>query len=274
MSSPETIQFLGGFVFDKDIRYADGIDILYSANVLHLTGFTSGSRWDQELMRNLPRLILPQRLASIRSLELLWMPRRYRRPRSFNIFDERGLERLCEALPEMFPRLENLDLPLHYCIEGPRALELSDDELEDPVMAAERVLLGPVEALVLQSPNKRLANGGVSVYVSADFWRVLLRKHDILRTPGLRAETDCDVRFGRFWKRLPGRHDDDWDQGYWVCSGSFDNWYTNAYSGLDHRLWGIWEPWHLDGYDLHGPLLCPHVIYRGKLLEWDDAGVS
>ncbi|ROW12667.1 hypothetical protein VMCG_00396 [Cytospora schulzeri] len=175
--------------------YADGIDILYSANVLHLTGFSNGSRCDHEMIRNLPRLVLPQRLASIRSLELVWTPRRYPRPRSFNIFDARGLRRVCDALPEVFPRLERLYMPLHYCIEGPRALEVSDDDddVDDPVMAAGRVLLGPLEDMLLRFPRMARTDGGLNVFVSAAFWKVLLRKLDAMRTPGLRAETDCEV---------------------------------------------------------------------------------
>jgi hypothetical protein len=47
----------------KPSSYAEGIQVLYATNCIHISGET--------LLDNLPRFILPQRLATVVSLELV-----------------------------------------------------------------------------------------------------------------------------------------------------------------------------------------------------------
>ncbi|KAK7736590.1 hypothetical protein SLS53_007022 [Cytospora paraplurivora] len=189
--------------------YADAIDILYSTNEFHLS--------DAKLIRNLPRLILPQRLASIRALELLWLPHTElltHAPGPPGPYDTEEARRwLCNTIPIMFPRLEKLHLSLSYYIKEPGCLGL--DPLDDSILQAERIILGPVESMLLKLPHAS-RTGGLSVAIDATLWKVLLRKHDHMRTPGLRADVDCFAYHGRFWKRFPGQEDEDGDAGYWV----------------------------------------------------------
>lgn len=243
------------------VRYADAIDILYSTNEYHLS--------DAQLIRNLPRLILPQRLASIRALELLWLPHTEvltSAPGPPGPYDtEEARSWLCNAVPLMFPRLEKLHLSLSYVIEYPRSLGL--DPLDDAILQAERIILGPVEAMLLKLPHAS-RTGGLSVAVDAAFWKVLLRKHDHMRTPGLRADVDCLACHGRFWKRFPGQEHGDGDAGYWVCSGHEAPLLVGCFGTTAGQ--SSFEDWGFpvdDGqYNLYGPLSCPHTL--GDLPEW------
>ncbi|ROW06633.1 hypothetical protein VPNG_06704 [Cytospora leucostoma] len=144
--------------------YADAIDILYSTNEFHLS--------DAKLIRNLPRLILPQRLASIRALELVWLPHTEiltHAPGPPGPYDTEEARRwLCNTIPIMFPRLEKLHLSLSYDISEPGSLGL--DPVDDSILQAERIILGPVEAMLLNLPHASLT-GGLSVAINATFWK-------------------------------------------------------------------------------------------------------
>lgn len=218
-------------------RYADGIDVLYGTNAFHVNS--------RPLIQEFPRLLLPQRLAVVRSLELIWT---VQGPAGSAVDAE--LLRLCETLPAVFPRLNKLYISLLHERGVPRGPAEGGED--DPVMAAERKLLGPVEAMLLRLDGR----GELSVAVPPSFWKVLLLRHDQLRSPGLRAELDWPATSGRFWKQLNGEGGGDDGKGpgrgYWVCSGMDHDPGRLEMHSLEY--WGMWR----DGGP--APLSCPVVV--------------
>lgn len=177
-------------------------------------------------------------------------------------FDDKELQRLCHSIPEMFPQLEKLHLSLICDVRPPGSRLITGDLPNKPIMAAERALLAPVEAMLLRlQQGSRRRGVEHEVAIAKSFWKMLLRQHDALRTPGLRVETDWAVQGGRFWKRLPEQRSDGGELGYWVCGG-FDDTYNVELAYDLARMWGLWR----DGDDrdkqvsLIGPLSCPLVI--------------
>lgn len=207
----------------------------------------------QALVRDVTRLVLPQRLASIQSLELVWTNGPAKAPLVHGDSDsgEKDLCWLCDALPELFPQLKKLHLSLCFSVSLIRSLGPDGELLSYSAIDTERALLGPVEAMWVRFPHVSQTGGELSIEIDADFWEVLLRKHDAMRTPGLRAETDYFMNWGRFWKRLPGQQiGGDHDAGYWVCTGQH-----RSRIGRGSGDWGDYDP--------GGDLLCPHV--RGDI---------
>ncbi|ROW16963.1 hypothetical protein VPNG_01097 [Cytospora leucostoma] len=238
--------------------YADAIDILYGTNTFHLSSTIlnrySNYMYSQALVQEAPRLILPQRLASIQSLELSWCKGPANTPFVNGRLDGEDLCWLCDALPEMFPQLKKLCLSLSFEVTRPGLLGRDGESLYDPVIDVERALLGPVEAMLVRLPYESQTGGELSITIEQSFWSLLLRKHDAMRTPGLMADTDFCLNFGRFWKRLPGQQNGgDGNAGYWLYSGQ-----ETEYLGIprvDYSAWGPWGDYDLGSYDL----LCPHV---------------
>ncbi|KAK7746899.1 cytochrome oxidase assembly protein 1 [Cytospora paraplurivora] len=204
--------------------YADAIDILYGTNTFHLSSTIlnrySNYMHSQVLVQEFPRLILPQRLASIQSLELVWAKGPANTPFVNDYIDGEDLCWLCDALPKLFPQLKKLYLSLPFEVRRFGFAGRDDEALNDPVIDIERTLLGPVEAMLDRFPHESQIGDGLSIGIEQSFWNLLLRKHDALRMPGLRAETDLYIHFGRFWKRLPRQQNGgDGDAGYWLYSG-------------------------------------------------------
>lgn len=213
--------------------------------------------YSQALVQDVPRLVLPQRLASIQSLELVWTKGPAKAPLVHGDSDsgEKDLCWLCDALPELFPQLKKLHLTLCFSVSAIRSLGPDGEPPNYSAIDTERALLGPVEAMLAWFPHESQTGGELSITIDQSFWSVLLRKHDAMRMPGLRAETDLYIHFGRFWKRLPGQQNGgDGDAGYWLCSGQ-----VGAMRGLGspgpYERWGPWGDYD-PGDD---QLLCPHV---------------
>lgn len=231
------------------VRYSDAIDILYSENTLLLSG--------GDFILNLPKLLLPQRLSRIRSVELLWSsPEDV--PADARTFDDTALRALCDSIPETFPQVEKLYLSLQIDVHKPsRAQILSGDLREDPILAAERALLAPVEDMLLRLPRQSCRCIEHNIAIPGQFWKVLLWKHDALRTPGMRPEIDdARMQHGRLWKTIPGQVDGQGnDMGYWVCSR-----YEDGEDVLEDQrrgyIWGLWN----ENEDFSRSLSGPHVI--------------
>lgn len=90
---------------DEFASYTEGIDVLYTTNTI----ITITNR----VILNVNRLVLPQRLASITSLELLW-PLVEAEPRSdeWVLAKQQQFEDLLDTIPAVFPSLCKLYLSL------------------------------------------------------------------------------------------------------------------------------------------------------------------
>lgn len=213
-------------------RYADGIDVLFATNTFHL------SRLD--LLQNIPRLILPQRLSSITSLEMLWnfnmeTERRIDIDNSMQLLwdkpDTQGslLHELCAIMPETFPAVRFLYISVQSWL-APSSI----NSLEDPISDLEQIFLGPVEQM-LRAMGPRLGRE-FNVAIQQGAWRLLLRKHSHMHGSALAMSGQ------RFWKSL-GVADGD-EMGYWICSG----WDDIGFIGCDYWMFNFWgRKWTVNG---------------------------
>lgn len=104
-----------------------------------------------DLLRNLPRIILPQRLHSIEVLELAWTFRssvgiRNQDPLNVLCSDpetkDSELHEMCRMVPKLFPRLRQLDILLICRIRVPYP------PLWENLGSSEHVILDPIKDMV------------------------------------------------------------------------------------------------------------------------------
>ncbi|KFX91923.1 hypothetical protein O988_07510 [Pseudogymnoascus sp. VKM F-3808] len=140
--------------------YAEGIDIQFSTNTIHMECY--------DLLRNLPRIILPQRLHSIEVLELAWTFRssvgiRTQDPLNVLCSDpetkDSELHEMCRMVPKLFPRLRQLDILLICRIRVPypplwENLGSSEHVILDPIKDMIRVL-GPGPEICIAIKDRR-----------------------------------------------------------------------------------------------------------------------
>lgn len=124
-------------------RYCEGIDVLYGTNTIHTAS--------KQMLLHLDKLILPQRLANIRSVELVWHFKPY--PPHYStagpLDDLDTFYTLLAALPNIFPNLKSFYMGLHGDItpmkerngnsgnrgymDDAKSIEISDREILAPI---------------------------------------------------------------------------------------------------------------------------------------------
>ncbi|KFY37033.1 hypothetical protein V494_04900 [Pseudogymnoascus sp. VKM F-4513 (FW-928)] len=213
--------FIGimGWLLTCRQAYADGIEILFSANAFHLKS--------PDLLKHLQGIILPQRLRAIQSLEMCWL-RRSRKPQG-EVFGENltgedtELHALCRMVPEAFPHVTNLNITILSYIK-PTGDDFPDITWATRLVRArvkklsaltiERSILSPIETML-----RTLGPGrGFSITVGMSAWGILW-EYRRLCDPELRIEWYHYGHEGRFWKVLDPSN----DLGYWICSGFYDD---------------------------------------------------
>lgn len=205
--------FIGimGWLLSCRQAYADGVDILFTTNTFHLSNL--------ELQESLPRLLLPHRLSSINSLELLWD---FSTPQPNGTLlhvlwetpeaKDSPLHTLCRMVPEVFPNVHYLYISLQLRFWSPLA------EFYDLISVLEQVILGSIEDMLR---NLGLSSGReFNVAISRLAWDVLYQKNTDLDSSKVKCEGHMSN--DRFWKPLgpPGIEvPEDHMLGYWICSG-------------------------------------------------------
>ncbi|KFY81649.1 hypothetical protein V500_11226 [Pseudogymnoascus sp. VKM F-4518 (FW-2643)] len=190
--------------------YADGIDILFTTNTFYLKS--------PDLLQYLSRIILPQRLRAITSLEICWL-NKFDKSRIKVLWDnptteDSELHDLCRMVPQAFPHVLRLDITLLCDIRpiGDDFTRLSLPEARElTVSAMERVILGPVESMLRAlGPGREF-----SITVPMLAWIMLQALHRFLYGPKLKIEWYIYGMDGRFWKELDPSN----ELGYWICCG-------------------------------------------------------
>ncbi|KAF4982780.1 hypothetical protein FZEAL_1681 [Fusarium zealandicum] len=95
-----------GWLLSCRQNYAEGIDALYSTNIIAMTGET--------LICHLPDLLLPQRLVALPSLEISWTLDEPDIEDPVFVCAEARLENMLQILSSNFPRLRHLYVSLQY----------------------------------------------------------------------------------------------------------------------------------------------------------------
>ncbi|KFZ01922.1 hypothetical protein V501_09715 [Pseudogymnoascus sp. VKM F-4519 (FW-2642)] len=196
--------------------YADGIDVLFATNTFHLKS--------PDLLAHLQRMILPQRLRAIPSLEMCWL-NKYNRSQLQVLWDDpttedSELHALCRMVPQAFPNVLRLDITI-ICDIRPTGDDFPDitwatrrvraRTLKLSALAMEHSIFGPIERMLRTlGPGREF-----SITISMRAWEILANKHRVLYGSELKIEWYCSGIEGRFWKVLdPGN-----ELGYWICCG-------------------------------------------------------
>lgn len=188
--------------------YMEVLDVLYSTNTIHI-----GSPF---LTRHLPLSILPQRLASITSLELLWelafhsplhpLVEREKRWQSYSA--------LVTTVASAFPSLGKLYISVET---GSYVRNASAQQLESD----EQQLLGPMDELV-RKLGAQLQECQIAPPYS--LYRALVSK---AKGRGARIENSRPgiVSWQRFWRPVAVEHGEQSGDhlGYWVRVGTDDS---------------------------------------------------
>lgn len=189
--------------------YAEGIDVLYSTNTIHMASTV--------MILHLPQLLLTQRLDSITSVEMLWHigPFQDAGPYDPPDFGLAGFHNLLDVLPSTFPRLTNLYISLQRDM---KSAGVSLNKFRD---VNESVIMTPVDDMV-----RRLGPCMQECDIAIPTSLYEPRKYKATGTsiqPGRKIRGEWE----RFWQELPETETGDGDRtahlrGYWVRLGQTD----------------------------------------------------
>ncbi|OAA59922.1 hypothetical protein ISF_05933 [Cordyceps fumosorosea ARSEF 2679] len=190
--------------------YLEGIDILYGTNTIHTAS--------KALILDADRLLLPQRLAAITSLQVLWDFGS--RPPWAESFPSKAkeligvFEAMLRAVLSSFRGLKTLYISVQWTgrepqVTGPWWPGNGPDD------AVERLLMRRVDAMVRQLPA-RVADFALAVPSS-----IYVEQCQVAReTPGRTVEHVSDgARYERFWRPVEKGNA---HAGYWVRLGQKD----------------------------------------------------
>ncbi|KAK7425754.1 hypothetical protein QQZ08_007729 [Neonectria magnoliae] len=118
--------FIGimGWLLSCRQAYIEGIDVLYSRNTIHMAS--------KEMIMNLPRLLVPQRLEAITSVEILWdfepFPESGRKSDYQPLADCKSFQAFLNLVPTLFPKMVSLYISLQGCLHYKSSEYPSSDE--------------------------------------------------------------------------------------------------------------------------------------------------
>ncbi|KAI1916209.1 hypothetical protein LOZ12_001148 [Ophidiomyces ophidiicola] len=196
-----------GWLLSCRQAYVEAIDVLYSTNTIHMAS--------NAMILNLPRLLLPQRLASITSIEMLWNLHPFRESNVNDPLDSdpRAFHCLLQAMPLLFPGLRKLFISFHGDVLPPG--KGSNARFE----ASESAILRPIDEMVGRL-NARECHVAVptSIYVP--------RKLKATGTGIYLEPSRLRNVWERIWRPLSNSDDQDDDssshRGYWLYHGKVD----------------------------------------------------
>jgi hypothetical protein len=196
------------------------------------------------MLLNLDKLLLPQRLASIRSMEIVWELAAFPKPLPYlgPFTDLESYNKLLSILPDLFPNLQSL----LFCLQGhlvpfilldddwdepaPRSPEETDQLVEDTIMA-------PLDAMVKRLPNNIRS---FSVAISSGLYAHM--RHRVKTTKSKGKKVVEQIQYGalveRHWREL-GRDADSTRTGYWIQLGRRDRPWPWDYGGheFEHEFY-------------------------------------
>lgn len=123
--------------------YLEGIDVLYSTNTIHTAS--------KEVLMQLGELLLPQRISSINSVELLWefdpFPRIQELPVRGPLSDMESFYRFLDAVPSMFPNVQRLYVSLQGLLHPTTVID-GRTNYNDRISTADNYIMKPVDDMV------------------------------------------------------------------------------------------------------------------------------
>lgn len=190
--------------------YAECITILYSTNTIHMASSV--------MIRHLPQLLLPQRLASITSVEMVWNrnPTRYGTdlPNSLEIFGLPAISSLMEVLEVAMPHLRQLSIVLIDC-----DITLGVWDRDDTQDDNKPTVSTPIDDMV-----RRLRPGLEECNICIPYDIFDERKGKAAEVS--LAWDDRNSNHNRYWREIPCTDEEKKAipvhlRGYWVCCGKY-----------------------------------------------------
>lgn len=188
--------------------YAEGIDVLYSTNRIHMS--------NQFMVLHLPQLILPQRLASITSVELIWnvAPRKTDVPIPPDSWGLPDLHTLMNMVVSSLTGLQYLSLILDCDIDPKGRIEQDEQNptISNPFDDFVRRLRPRLMGCDIAIPSLFFDERKQRSEPTEKVWDVSRRQDD-----------------KRLWRELPHADDGEHEKlpmnqrGYWVSSGRYFN---------------------------------------------------
>lgn len=194
-------------------RYIETIDILYSANTLNMSSTV--------MILNLPRLVPPSRLASIKSVQMAWNIHPFRESTDDDLpeTDLAAFQKLVVTLPTIFPSLQKL----YLSIQGD--MKRGNLFATDIIEVSESIIMEPLDDLVCRlGPKLQVCEVAVPTSLYAKRKYAATGKH--LRAGWPRKGLP---RQERFWRVITKASLEDGDtvsvphrNGYWLYHGQLD----------------------------------------------------
>lgn len=190
--------------------YAECIDILYATNALHMSG-------NSYFLQHLPNVFLPQRLASITSVNITWVIDPFNSvPDQTTIYGLPAFDNFLTSIPTILPHLKRL----HISLEGVMAFasEALQDELPE---IFERNIWMSIDHMISKlSPHIQTCCIAIpaSVYTTLKFHIKEATEQESPQNRSVKA---------RVWRELPtsdsiSLHPSANLSGYWICIGQLD----------------------------------------------------
>ncbi|PTB39381.1 uncharacterized protein TrAFT101_007825 [Trichoderma asperellum] len=187
--------------------YVEGIDILYSTNTFHTAS--------KEMILSLKSILLPQRLSSITSVELLWdfapFPSIHPQVVKPPLSDMASFHAFLNAIPTTFPAIKRLHISLQgrlyptKTVDGRTTWDNNIDRTDE--------ILHPVDNFVLElAPNVQDFSLGIPSSLYIHQRDRALKNKDPVEQAHLKQNE-------RHWRPLKGSAE---RSGYWVWLGQKD----------------------------------------------------
>ncbi|KAH6608520.1 hypothetical protein Trco_001866 [Trichoderma cornu-damae] len=214
--------------------YVEGIDVLYSTNTIHTAS--------KEMMLSLGSILLPQRLSSITSVELLWefapFPSIHPEVVKPPLSDMASFRSFLDAIPTTFPAARKIHISLLGRLYPTKTIDGSTS-WDNNIDSADEIL-HPVDSLVLElGPHVRDFSLGIPSSLYKHQRNRALENNDPV-------EQAHRWQHERHWRPLKGS---DERAGYWVWLGKKDfvrqiicTFAEGGYHhGIDHEDWVLYE---------------------------------
>ncbi|KFY13396.1 hypothetical protein V492_03298 [Pseudogymnoascus sp. VKM F-4246] len=165
------------------------------------------------MMRHLPQLLLPQRLASMTSVEMIWHahPVWYGSDlrSSLDVFGLPAIRSLMDVLESSMPSLRHLSISLDYDIR----LSCDEEDSDDQDDEHKPVISTPLDCMVRRMRRAR-PHLEVNIYIPFDVYEKRNIRSGCIRRLWYQEKREED---NEIWRELPGGG----DGGYWIRYGDF-----------------------------------------------------
>ncbi|KAF4434589.1 NADH dehydrogenase, partial [Fusarium acutatum] len=206
-----------GWLLSCRQNYAEAIEILYSTNTIIMT--------NEAMIAHLPQLLLPQRLASITSLQISWNLKSRYESGFWNVIDEADLKHTCGIISTQFPQLRRLYLSLErsrhlgscWGSDAWPTISLHLDNLARmmPSLTEHAISLPdiPFDSILYDAKETDFGSYSEICHSYNQIWRSTDGEMDVIRLPHVdsypRAPYHIDTSTSK-------------GKGYWILNGS--NW--------------------------------------------------